>query len=89
MCIDTVVIWFGIANGQISCPPHDSGRVLLFHVLFVLWHTWFSSALYQYTVSLLKVINICYDICKLLEKMAVFLPCKIIGRILVNKNSNM
>ena len=41
MCIDIVEIRFGIANRQISaifdrvvCPPHDSGGVLSFHVLF-------------------------------------------------------
>ena len=38
-CIDIKEIWFGIANGQISsvfdrvtCPRHDNGGVLSFHV---------------------------------------------------------
>ena len=43
MCINIVEIWFEIANGQISsfffdrviCPPHNSGRVLLFHIFIV------------------------------------------------------
>ena len=45
MCIDIVEIWFGITNGQILskidriiCPPHNSGRVLLFNV-FILFVT--------------------------------------------------
>ena len=43
MCIDIVEIWFGIADGQILsifdrviCLPHDSGRVLSFHVFIVI-----------------------------------------------------
>ena len=45
MCIDIVEIWFGFVNGQISsisdrvvCQPHDSSRVLPFHVfIFVIF----------------------------------------------------
>ena len=40
VCIDIAEAWFGVADGQISsifdrliCPKHDSGGVLLFHVL--------------------------------------------------------
>ena len=43
MFIDIVEICFGIADCQISsifdrviCPRHDNGRVLLFHVLFLI-----------------------------------------------------
>ena len=43
MCIDTVEIWFGVANGQISsitdrliCPRHDGGRVLSFHIFILM-----------------------------------------------------
>ena len=39
VCIDSVEIWIGIANGQISpnfdrviCPSHDDGGILSFHV---------------------------------------------------------
>ena len=52
MCIDTVQIWFGIANEQISsifesviCPPHDNDRVLSFHIfyLMIIFMLFFSS----------------------------------------------
>ena len=40
MCIDIVALWYNTANLQIAsmfdrviCPPHESGRVLLFHIL--------------------------------------------------------
>ena len=43
MCIDIVEILFGIDNGQISsifdrviCPRHNNGRVISFHVIFML-----------------------------------------------------
>ena len=37
MCIDVVEIWFGIANGQILYTlPHNSGRVLKFHIWLTL-----------------------------------------------------
>ena len=44
MCIDIVVIWFGIATGQIlsvferlNCPWHENGGMLLFHVFISPW----------------------------------------------------
>ena len=42
MCIDIVEIWFGIDNGQIStifsCPWHDNGGLLSFHVFIFLYN---------------------------------------------------
>ena len=44
MCSDFVEVWFGITKGQILsifdrviCPPHDSGRVLSFHIFILIW----------------------------------------------------
>ena len=44
MCIDNVEIWFENAKGQISsifdrvtCPQHDNGGVLSFHVFFFIF----------------------------------------------------
>ena len=40
-----IMIWYGIANGQISlifdrgiCAPHDSGGLLSFHVFISMLH---------------------------------------------------
>ena len=43
VCIDIEEIWFWTANGQISSIfdscllPHDSGRVLSFHIFIFRW----------------------------------------------------
>ena len=45
MCIDSVNVWVWIANRQVSsnffCLPHDSGMVLLFHIIFCFSLNWY------------------------------------------------